>query len=166
VAALGIWLVHGGLKILSGGDLRSEESLNTFLSLQAELSRFLGVLGAIIGMLVLSTGAQRRAVLAYAPQTRYGFELVLSYGFLFTILVAAIYVPTHLTRSRVASQLRDAVFPPAPPSAADWMERTISRERLGQVLRLEQGAFGQLKASIAILTPLLGSLVGLLLSGK
>ena len=30
--------------------------------------RFLGVLGAIIGLLVLSTGAQRRAVLSYSPQ--------------------------------------------------------------------------------------------------
>jgi hypothetical protein len=164
VAAWGIWLVHGGLKVLAGRDLKSEESLKTFLSLQDELSRFLGVLGAIIGLLVLSTGAHRRAVLSYAPTTRYGFELVLAYGFLFTILVAAVYLPAHLTRTRVASEIRDAVFPSVPPSAHDWIERTNRRKKLGNTLGLEQGPLAQFKTSVAILTPLLGSLTGLLLN--
>lgn len=51
VAACGVWLVHGGLKLLVGRDLGSEESLQSFLSLQDAAGRFLGVLGAIIGLL-------------------------------------------------------------------------------------------------------------------
>jgi hypothetical protein len=166
VAARGVWFVHGGLKLLARRDLRSDESLKTFLSLQDDLHRFLGVLGAIIGLLVLSTGAQRRAVLWYSPGTHYGFELVLVYGFLFTILVAAVYLPTYLTLTNVANRIRDAVFPPVPPSAPEWGDQTEKREKLASVLQLEQGPFGRVKASVAILTPLLGSLTGLLLNAK
>ena len=42
-------------------------------------------------------------------------------------------------------------------------ERTAKRERLAAVLALNVGLVGRFKASVAILTPLLGSLVGLLL---
>jgi hypothetical protein len=170
VAASGVWFVHGGLKLLARQDLGSDESLKTFLSLQGAAGRFLGVLGAIIGLLVLSTGAQRRAVLSYSDQmnlhTQYGFELVLVYGFLFTILVAAVYLPTYLTLTDVGNRIRDAVFPPVPVGRPEWMDRMVQREKLGQVLGLEQGPVGRLKASVAILTPLLSSLVGLLLSAK
>ena len=40
------------------------------------------------------------------------------------------------------------------------------RRQLGQVLQLEQGPLGRLKGSVAILTPLLASLVGVLLNAK
>jgi hypothetical protein len=170
VAARGVWCVHGGLKLLARRDLGSDESLKTFLSLQDAAGRFLGVLGAIIGLLVLSTGAQRRAVLSYSDtmglHTQYGFELVLVYGFLFTILVAAVYFPTYLTLTDVGNRIRDAVFPPVPASRPEWIDRVQKREKLGQVLGLEQGPIGRLKAGVAILTPLLSSLVGLLLSAK
>lgn len=163
-AARGIWLVHGGLKLLARRDLGSDESLETFLSLQDAAGRFLGVLGAIIGLLVLSTGAQRRAVLDYSPQTNYGFELVLVYGFLFTLLVAAVYLPTYLTLTEVGNRIRDTVFPPLSTSSQEWSDRMEKREKLGQILGLEQGPVGRLKTSLAILTPLISSLVGLLLT--
>src|SRR5262249_34934116 len=63
VAARGIWVAHGGLRILARSDLADDESLTTFLRLQNAVHQFLGVLGAIVGLLVLSTGAHRRAVL-------------------------------------------------------------------------------------------------------
>lgn len=170
VAARGLWFVHGGLKLLGKEDLASAESLQRFLSLQNDSDRFLATLGAIIGLLVLSTGAQRRAVLWYAHhlhlQTRYGFELVLVYGFLFTILVAAVYLPTYLTLTDVGNRIRDTLLPALPPSCPQWADRLEQRQKLGTLLRLEQGPFGRLKASAAILTPLLGSLVGLLLNAR
>jgi hypothetical protein len=170
VAARGVWFVHGGLKLLARRNLKSDESLKTFLSLQDDAGRFLGVLGAIIGLLVLSTGAQRRAVLWYShhthQHTQYGFELVLVYGFLFTILVAAVYLPTYLTLTDVGNRIRDAVFSRVPANSPEWAERTEKREKLGRILGLEQGPVGRLKAGLAILTPLLSSLVGLLLSAK
>ena len=49
VAARGVWIVHGGLKLLARDDLKSEQSLRAFLTIQDDVGRFLGVLGAIIG---------------------------------------------------------------------------------------------------------------------
>jgi hypothetical protein len=166
VAARGVWIAHGGLKLLARKDLGSEESLSTYLSIQDCVGRFLGTLGVILGILVLSTGAQRRAVLSYDPTTQYGFELVLAYGFLASILVAAVYLPTYLTLNDVGHRIRDAACPTLPPSDDDWAVQTEKREKLGQLLGLDQGPFSRLKTSAAILTPLLSSLVGLLLSAK
>jgi hypothetical protein len=163
VAARGVWFAHGGLKQLADEDLRTMKALNTFLSLQSELQRFLGTLGAILGMIILSASAQRRAVLAYAPETEYGYELVLVYGFFFSLLVASVYLPTHLTLNRVGNCIRDAFFPSVPPMSPEWDERTAKREKLGNLLQLQVGPLGRFKASAAILTPLGGSLVGLLL---
>jgi hypothetical protein len=170
VAARGVWIAHGGLKQLARGDLKSEKALSTFLSIQDAVGRFLGALGAIIGLLVLSTGAHRRAVLWYSHHTHlhthYGFELVLIYGLGATLLVAAVYLPTYLTLTDVGGKIRDAVCPLVPPTDDNWLERTEKREKLGQLLQLEQGLFGRLKAGVAILTPLLAGLVGVLLNAK
>lgn len=163
VAARGVWFVHGGLKQLAAEDLGTEKALSTFLSLQSELHRFLGTLGAILGLIILSASAQRRAVLAYAPATEYGYELVLVYGLFFSILVAAIYLPTHLTLADVGNRIRNAFFPAVPPSSPEWENRSAKREKLGTVLELQVGPLGRFKASAAILTPFVGSLIGLLL---
>jgi hypothetical protein len=163
VAARGVWFVHGGLKQLADERLDTRSAMSTFLALQSELYRFLGTLGAILGLLILSTSAQREAVLAYAPKTEYGYELVLVYGFFFSILVASVYLPTYLTLVHVGTGIRDAYFPQVLPSSPDWEGRTAKREKLGSLLELQTGPLGRFKASVAILTPFIGSLVGLLL---
>lgn len=163
VAAQGVWLVHGGLKRLAARDLRDDLSVPTFLSLQGDLNHFLSILGAILGLIVLAASAQRRTVLAFAPATDFPYEGVLLYGLFFSILVAAIYIPTHVTLARVGAAICDQVFPPVPPTSPEWDERTAKREKLGAVLSLDVGLVGRFKASVAILTPLVGSLVGLLL---
>ena len=123
VAAQGIWLVRGGLTVVAGEVARAR-ALDTFRSLQGDLQRFLGDPGCDPRPLVLATAAQRHAVLAYAPAEKYDFELVLVYGLFFSILIAAIYLPTHLTLVAVGNGLRDLFFPPLPPSAPEWDERT------------------------------------------
>jgi hypothetical protein len=129
VAARGVWFVHGGLKELAAEEeLGTEKVLKTFLALQSDLHRFLGTLGAILGLIILSAAAQRRAVLAYKPGTEYGYELVLVYGFFFSILVAAVYLPTQLTLAGVGNRIRDAFFPAVPPSSPEWHDRTAKRE--------------------------------------
>jgi hypothetical protein len=158
-----VWFVHGGLKRLSAEELATEKALETFLALQDNLHRFLGTFGAILGLIVLSTGAQRQAVLAYAPHTEYDSELVLVYGFFFSILVAAVYLPTYLTLARVGNDIRDAFYPAVPPTSPEWEDRTAKRDKLGGVLELQVGPLSRFKASAAILTPLVGSLIALVL---
>ena len=162
VAAQGIWLVRGGLTVVAR-DTVTERALEGYRSLQGDLQRFLGALGAILGLLVLATAAQRHAVLDFAPATSYDFELVLVYGLFFSILIAAVYLPTHLTLVAVGGRLRDAFFPPVDPSAPEWEERTRQREQFSRLLQLDVGPFGRLHASAAILTPLVGSLIALVL---
>jgi len=162
VAAQGIWLVRGGLIAVADEPVR-ECALERFQWLQGELQRFLGTLGAILGLLVLSAGAQRHAVLDYKPATTYGLELVLVYGLFFSILIAAIYLPTHLTLAAAGSALRDSFFPAVAPSSSEWEERVRQREQFNRMLQLEVGPFGRLHASAAILTPLIGGLIALLL---
>src|SRR5439155_8432471 len=63
VAASGVWLAHGRLKqVAKERNLLGPRVLNRFLGLQSEVHRFLGTLGAILGLLILATGAQRRTV--------------------------------------------------------------------------------------------------------
>jgi len=163
IAARGVWFVHGGLKQLSAEDLATEKALKIFLALQGDLQRFLTALGAILGLIIVSAGAQRQAVLAYAPATDYDYELVLVYGLFFSILVAAVYLPTHLTLLRVGHRMRDEFFPAVAPTSPEWEATTAKRDKLGTLLELQVGPLGRFKASAAILTPLIGSLVGLVL---
>jgi hypothetical protein len=85
------------------------------------------------------------------------------YGLFFSILVAAVYLPTHLTLARVGHDIRDAFFPAVSPTSPEWTDRTAKRDKLGGVLELQVGALSRFKASAAILTPLVGSLIALVL---
>ena len=46
-------------------------ALKTFLICKDDLNRFLGTLGAILGLLVLSTAAHRQMVLSYVTYSAY-----------------------------------------------------------------------------------------------
>jgi hypothetical protein len=165
VAAIGIWLVHGGLRRLAAdGDLQTEKAGERFLSLRSDLRLFLNVLGASLALLVLTTGAVRRAVTGFDRFYDYGYELVLLYGFFFSILIAAVYLPTYLTLARVGNGIVDACFPNVPTTAPKWEDRTGRREELGRLLDIQAGPFGGLKGTGVILTPFATSLIGLLLN--
>jgi hypothetical protein len=166
IAARGIWFVHGGLKRLGRVAKPTGETMRTLQSLEGELHRFLGTLGAILGLLILSSGAQRRAVLAFRPSANYPYENVLVYGLFFSILIAAVYLPTFVTLTAVANRICDSFFPEVSPLSPDWEERTAKRDKLRALLPLQAGPFSRFKASAAILTPLVGSLTGLLLNAK
>jgi len=172
VPARGIWLVHGGLKRLERDPGRDGGSIKAYRPLAAELQRFIAALGAILSLLILATAAQRRAVVAYATTYTdktagdYPYEYVLLYGFLFSLLVAAIYLPTHLTLIRVGRGLVDSVVPDVSPAEREWEERTAKREKLAATLQLDVSPFARLRTAVAILTPFLSSLTGLLLKGS
>jgi hypothetical protein len=184
VAASGIWLVRDRLRKLDQRPLSAESektaALRLFLICKDDLDRCLGALGAILGLLVLSTAAHRQMVLAYVSSAAhhkrpgpegtiwpihadYGFQLVLLYGLFFTILVAAVYLPTHLTRIRVGNRIRDAYFPALLPDSPEWISRSASRDQLAGVLAIRDGPLSQFKAVVPIVTPLIAALIGLLL---
>jgi hypothetical protein len=184
VLAWGIWLVRDGLRQLGQQPLSTESArttaLKTFLICKDDLNRFLGTLGAILGLLVLSTAAHRQMVLSYVTYSAYhkqpdktgriipahadyGFQLVLVFGLVFTLLIAAIYLPTHLTRTRVADRIRDAYIPALSPDSPQWSSQSAKRDQLAGVLGLGDGPLSQFKTAVPIMTPLIGALIGLLL---
>jgi hypothetical protein len=98
----------------------------------------------------------------YVPHHAFKNALLTIVGMLVG-LVAAVYLPAQLTLARVGNSIRDEIFPALPPTSPEWRDRTEERDRLGNVLDLEVGPLGRFRASVAILTPLVGSFVGLLL---
>ena len=79
------------------------------------------------------------------------------------MLVAVIYLPTHLSLTTLGERIRNGFFPEVSPAAPEWEDRVAKRERLGTMLEIQVGPLTQFKASAAILTPLAASLVALVL---
>jgi hypothetical protein len=164
MAVGGIWLVRAALRDLASSAEPTQEHIQTFLRLREQLQFFLSVLGILVGGLTLATGALRNALVA-APINVEGFppELVLVYGAYFTALVALIYAPTYLALIAAGRKLRDDLLPmPSPKSDAwdDWYDR---RKDLEELLQLQQGAAKNFQAGFAILAPLAGSIITVLI---
>jgi hypothetical protein len=89
---------------------------------------------------------------------------VLVYGFYFTALLGFAYVPVGLALLDVGRRIRASVAPVADAMAPNadigaWQEK---RSKLGEILDLDLGTATSFRTAIAILTPVLGSLTGLL----
>jgi hypothetical protein len=168
LAVFGMWLAHVRLRGMAGEPV-TDASVDDFLAVRETLHNLLLFVGALIGLAILAAGGERQAVAAYSELTkvkdpgRFPPEYVLVYGIYFTALLALAYVPVHLTLSRVGGRLRDHYFPLPPPSDESWSEICGKRDAFDGLLQLRTGPGATLKASVAILTPLIGSMTGLLL---
>jgi hypothetical protein len=169
VAASGIWLLHGEMKELLAHPVPGPRELEELLALRDRLQRFLAVSGSIIGLAILGAGAERNMISAYTADFHatggFPIEYVLIYGLFFSALLALVYFPTHLTLQALAARLRDR-YAPVPDIDADgaWVEEWRRRGLLEDALSMKVGASASFKTGVAILTPLIGSLTGLLLN--
>ena len=164
VGAVSIWLIRGKLeRIAEQGAAR--QTLQTYLGLRSELERLLGVLGIIIGMAVLASAALRGIELDYAdlhPEKNIEFpaENVILYGLVLSLVLALVYLPTYATLQQTGSKLRDAIAPF--PGREDFEEGMARRRTLDELLGLRLSATASFRAGVAILSPLIGSVLGLL----
>jgi hypothetical protein len=169
VAATGIWLVHGALKEMLARSPQ-EGDLEELLDLRETLQRFLFVSGSIIGLAILGAGAERNMIAAFVGDstkpTGFPIEFVLIYGCFFSAILALVYFPTQLTLTRTCRVVRDHYAPLPNPSDATWAAIWQKRTLLDDALSMKVGASGSFKAGVTILTPLLGSVTGLLLNVK
>jgi hypothetical protein len=165
-----IALIHSALSSVPSGPSRTERQIDEFLRLQAELQRLLTIEGVIIGAAILSTGALRNAILAYgdAVGEKYSFppEYVLVYGAYFSGVLALIYMPTYRRLLAVGRGLRDSLFPLQSPRAASWSDWYDRRKKFEDLLKLQLTSGESFRAGVAILTPLIGSFVALLLGAS
>jgi hypothetical protein len=166
VASMSIWLVRGRLRGLCEQP-PGREQLQECLRLRTDLERLLAFLGATIGLAVFASAALRQVALEYSsrhPSEHVAFSpaAVVVYGFVLTLLVALIYVPTHATYEHAVSRFRDELEPFPDPRSPDFDARVARRAALDRLLGLDVSAAGSFRAGVAILTPLLASLTSLL----
>ena len=162
-AVLGLWLVHGQVRVLGVRMKQAGEAkdvLRELLDTRADLGRCLAGLSLIASTGLINTAALRKAYLAhYLSPEQFPSELVLLYGAGITVIVALIYVPAFLAWRDRARAFIDQVYqlPPDARPAQDWSE---GRARLRELLGADATVAKTLAAAFGILAPLATSLVG------
>jgi hypothetical protein len=167
-AATGVWLTHERLRQMARAPV-TDASFEELLATRDLLQNLFLFLGALVGLAILGAGAERAAVGAYsdltAPHDPGSFpqEYVLTYGIYFSILLALVYLPVHLTLRAVGHRLRDSYFALPAPTHPTWEDICRRRSTFEGLLALNIGPTASFRAGLAISTPLIGSLTGLLL---
>lgn len=171
LAIVGLWVTQAALKEEEGrGDARRvRERVGVFLALRSGLELYLLAAGVIIGAATLATGALRQAIIAVCPAANKQFMVqdVLGYGLAFSFLLALVYAPAYAQLVRARSALHDWLveLPQERPKVEErfWDVWNAERKAVSELLHANAGLFASLAGTVSILTPLLGSLVSLLL---
>jgi hypothetical protein len=139
-----------------------DSDIERFMELRDDLNRFLALLGATIGLAVLSTGALRHAMLAFKPGLDLPAETILEYGAFLTLLLAFAYAPANHSLIRLGLRIRDVLLPERPPPKdPGFGEWYATRKNLTELLQLEIGTFQRLQTAVLILSPLLSAALSL-----
>jgi hypothetical protein len=136
------------------------------LSARAQMRRFLGTAGAVIGLAVLASGALRLATVPeYQDESAFPATAVLLYGAFFTGLLVLVYVPAHLSLRRFCVDIREHYFPVEgmpPPTSQDFTGWIEGRTRLDTLTQVNVTTGQQLQAGLFILAPLVSGVLGAL----
>jgi hypothetical protein len=163
-ACVSIWLIRGRLGELRSG--ASDREIELFIEFRSELERLLGILGAVIGLAVLSTAALRQVVLEYAthrhPKASFPPDYPVLYGLILSLVVALAYLPTYLALLQEGSDLRDRAAPLRAPSEPDFEAVIAKRKTLTDLLSLDISASTSFRVGATILSPLFAALISLL----
>jgi hypothetical protein len=172
----GIWYIRAAIEKRTWQEqpsARNEQGdkakIEDYLFLRDNLERFITFLGLMIGLATLAKGASRHALIATGgSQHDYPPEYVLLHGAYFTGLLALVYIPTYSRLLAVGSDLLDMLFPISSPTLdlknfSSWQS---NRKGLEELLELKSSALENLRASVAILTPLASSAVSILIGDK
>lgn len=172
-ASLGIWLLQAAIE--------KKDSLNVkdYLRFREQLQQLLLILGVILGLAVLVTGAERLALTAlmhpfadlikgenplrFNLETAYPAIRVLASGAYLTMLVALIYVPTFASFRKVGLELVNKLLPPSDKPAKGWETYNKERKALEELLQVKVSARKSLETMVPLLLPLLGGLTSTLL---
>jgi len=176
MAAFGTILVNIGLRNIlvssshNVGELNDDkieaeqaDLVRKYLHLRGRLLHFLSILGIMLGLVTLAQSAKRNLILAspnYNCETDFTVEKVLVFGLYYTLILILIFLPTFSILITTGHKLRDDIIPILSPHNAAWESSCKKRERLGKLLALSMTE--SLRAVIAILAPVAGSLVSLL----
>ncbi|HEX6699538.1 MAG TPA: hypothetical protein VF101_02300 [Gaiellaceae bacterium] len=167
-AAVGVWLTQEKLRGMEAAPI-TDGSVTDVLETRDTLQNLFLFLGAIVGLAILGAAGERGAIAAYSDLSErkdpgsFPKEYVLTYGIYFSLLLALVYVPVHLKLRAVGHRLREHYFELPSPTDSKWADVCAKRKTFDELLALNIGPAANFKAGLAILTPLIGSLTGLLL---
>lgn len=162
LAIQGIGLIY---RKLDDGS-KEAEGVENLLNYKQKLEQLLLAAGTIIGAATLATGALRSALLAhFKTEEVIGFpkEYVLLYGLIYSMFLAAVYLPVHLKLQKKGKELRDQLIPLPESKPESWAAWYSNRKAFDDLLQLQLNPVASLFSGISILTPLAGSIVGLLI---
>jgi hypothetical protein len=182
---VGMWRIYYELR--SKRDLPvTIRYLATYVKLHGKLQQLITVLGGALGLVVLAAAAERNAAHSWDARVcphglavrvlhelgaggagcggKFPYEFVLVYGFYFTALLGFAYVPVGLALLDVGRRIRASTTPisDAVKDGANLSAWQDKRSKLSEILDLDLGTTTSFRTAIAILTPLIGSLTGLL----
>jgi hypothetical protein len=147
-------------------DTMATGDVDVALSARAQIRRYLGTAGAVIGLAVLASGALRLATVPeYLDESAFPATAVLLYGAFFTGLLVLVYVPAHLSLRRFCVDIREHYFPVSdmpPPTREDFAGWVESRARLDTLTQVNVTTGQQLQAGLFILAPLVSGILGAL----
>jgi len=163
-AAVGIWLVRAGLRIEFGKIQPDEKHIQQYLRFRDRLQWFISILGLVIGLATLSTGAARKGLIAWGVSAEsYPLTIVLVYGAYYTVLLALVYIPTYSSLVEIGRDLLEVFFPISSPKSDDWTDMYAKRMDLEEVLQLRTSVQHNLQSRVAVLAPLLSGIFATLL---
>jgi hypothetical protein len=164
-ALVGIWLVNVALRTFQKTETPSKQ-IASFLRLREHLQRFLVILGTLVSLLTLSTGALRHTLVSarFVEEADFPVELVLVYGAYFTVLIALSYIPTYTFLIAVGRRICDALFPLSSLEAGSIGQWHSERKSLEALLHIQVGVGKSFGTGIAISAPLISGIISVLLS--
>jgi hypothetical protein len=138
------------------------------LEARERLTQVLLALGLAVGAVTLATGALRNAVLSYyrhQDASQFPAFYPWLYGAGATVVLAAAYFPAYFALQRASKSLIDATYPLDQKDRPDqgWY---ADRASFTALLKLDISPMQSFGTGVAILAPLLGSLLGTLLPVK
>ena len=160
-AARAMWFAVAELRELGASGAADLEALHRHRHLRGEIQLLLRILGALVTLAVIASAALRAFTAQVDPEGALPAQAVVLYGVTLSLVLALVYVPAYQTVLASGGALRDRIAPLLPPDDPGFEARLGLRERIDSLLGLDVDAAVSLRAGIAILSPLLGSLVSL-----
>jgi hypothetical protein len=172
LALIGIWLAQAALEKLAreiegaGGGAHDLKVVKRFLEIRGQMEHFLLAAGVFVGAATLATGGLRNALLAFDSTAYFPFEIVLVYGLLASGILALVYAPAHARLVSVRKRLRDVLVPLPDAKPGSWGDWNSERKAVEDLLGENSGVMASFAGSVSILTPLIGSLLAILLGAN
>jgi hypothetical protein len=159
MAAIELLLIGIELARIHEGGESGEKRVEKYIALRRYSLRLLTILGVMTGLAMLGLSAKRYAILSM-KECAFSVEHVFLYALYLSILLALVFFPTYAALLRTGQKLVCDLLPMPSLTDESWPNWYSKQKSLEELLQLSVNE--SLKAGIAILAPIAGSLISFL----